>query len=105
MNVVVFSTRTYDRRYLEAANAASNAQHRFTFVDTPLTKQSAALAAGHDAVCAFVNDCFDEPTLHSLAGFGVRIVALRCAGFNNVDLATAQRLNIAIARVPGYSPA
>jgi D-lactate dehydrogenase len=105
VDVVVFSTKTYDRRYLEAANSANNTKHRFTFVDAPLTAQSATLAAGHNAVCAFVNDCLDESTLQSLASAGVRIVALRCAGFNNVDLNAAQRLNIAIARVPGYSPA
>jgi D-lactate dehydrogenase len=105
VDVVVFSTKTYDRRYLEAANSANNTKHRFTFVDAPLAVHSATLAAGHNAVCAFVNDCLDEPTLQSLASAGVRIVALRCAGFNNVDLNAAQRLNIAIARVPGYSPA
>jgi D-lactate dehydrogenase len=105
VDVVVFSTKTYDRRYLEAANSASNTKHRFTFVDAPLTIHSAALATGHNAVCAFVNDCLDESTLQSLANAGVLIVALRCAGFNNVDLTAAQRLNIAIARVPGYSPA
>jgi D-lactate dehydrogenase len=105
VDVAVFSTKAYDRRYLSAANAASGTAHRFTFIEMPLTPQTVALAASHQAVCVFVNDCMDAPTLTALASVGVRLVALRCAGFNNVDLAAAQRLGIAVARVPGYSPA
>lgn len=105
MDVAVFSTKAYDRRYLSAANEAGGNAHRFTFIDMPLSMQTAPFAASHRAVCAFVNDCLDESVLAALATAGIQMIALRCAGFNNVDLAAAQRLGITVARVPGYSPA
>jgi D-lactate dehydrogenase len=104
MRVVVFSTKAYDRRFLDAANAASGARHRMTYLEARLSPDTAALAQGADAVCAFVNDLCDAATLECLAELGIRIVALRSAGFNNVDLVTASRLGITVARVPAYSP-
>lgn len=62
------------------------------------------LASGYDAVCAFVHDDLSRPTLQALAEAGVKLVALRCAGYNNVDLAAAQEYNLTIVRVPAYSP-
>lgn len=104
MKVVVFSTRPYDREFLDRANAASGHPCHLTYFDTRLSVQSARFASGTDAVCAFVNDTLDAKVLEALAGEGLRLVALRCAGFNNVDLDAARRLGLAIARVPAYSP-
>jgi len=102
MKVTVFSTKSFDRRFLDAANAGAG--HELTYLDVRLSSATASLAAGADAVCAFVNDQVDRATLQVLAGLGVRLVALRSAGFNHVDLAAARDLGITVARVPAYSP-
>ncbi|ESR23823.1 2-hydroxyacid dehydrogenase [Lutibaculum baratangense] len=102
MKVAVFSTKSYDRTFLEAANA--RAGHEFSYLTPHLSSETALLAKGAEAVCIFVNDSADADTLAELHRQGVRYVALRCAGFNNVDLAAARRLGIAVARVPAYSP-
>lgn len=104
MRVTVFSTKSYDRHFLGLANAAAGERHHLRFIEARLTEDSAALANGADAVCAFVNDLLDRPVLQLLAAGGTRLIALRSAGFNNVDLAAAQELGIAVARVPAYSP-
>jgi len=101
MNIAVFSAKRYDREYLQSA---FDSRHRATFIEAQLSPASAELASGHDAVCAFVNDNLSRETLTVLARLGVRVVALRCTGFNNVDLAAARQLGIRIARVPAYSP-
>ncbi|MBT2246874.1 2-hydroxyacid dehydrogenase [Sphingobium sp. BHU LFT2] len=102
MRVTIFGTRSYDLQFLTAANADHG--HELRFLEAGLDPVTAPLAAGSDAVCAFVNDCLDAQVIELLAGFGVRIVALRCAGYNNVDLAAAARCGIAVTRVPAYSP-
>lgn len=102
MRVAVFATKSYDRRFLDEANRGLD--HRLTYFEPRLDASTAALAEGHDAVCVFVNDRLDRATLEALAGLGVRIVALRCAGYNNVDLRTADRLGLQVVRVPAYSP-
>lgn len=102
MRVAVFSTRPWDRQFLDAANAG--ARHEFAYLEPRLDAGTAGLAEGAGAVCLFVNDRADAPALQRLAGAGVRLIALRCAGFNNVDLEAAQSLGIAVARVPEYSP-
>ncbi len=102
MRVTVFSTKPYDRKFLEAANAAFD--HDLRFLEMRLSPESAALALGTDAVCAFVNDDASRPVLEALAQSGTRLLALRSAGFNNVDLAAARELGITVARVPAYSP-
>ena len=104
MKTIVYSTRAYDREFLTAANQAAGAPHELAFVEAHLSVPTARMAEGYEAVCAFVNDDLDAEVLTSLAGCGVRLVALRCAGFNNVDLDKAGELGIAIARVPAYSP-
>lgn len=101
MRVVVFSTKPHDRAFLTEANAG---RHELVFLEPRLVLETAKLAAGAQAVCLFVHDHADEPILAALAGMGVRHIALRCAGFNNVDLAAAARHGIAVARVPAYSP-
>lgn len=102
MKVAVFSTKTYDRQFLEQANQLY--QHDLTFFEPRLTAETATLANGFEAVCVFVNDQLSAPILRRLAQGGVKLVALRCAGFNNVDLKTAQSLGQTVVRVPAYSP-
>src|SRR5688500_15732915 len=102
MRVAVFSPKPYDRASLEAANR--NYGHELVFLEPRLTRETASLAEGFPAVCVFVNDCVDAGVLELLAGGGTRLIALRCAGFNNVDLAAARRLAVTVARVPAYSP-
>ena len=104
MDVTVFSTHSYDRRFLEAANEAAGSPHRFAWIEARLTPETARLAQGSAAACLFVNDSADRASLALLAEVGVRFLALRSAGFNHVDLVAAQRLGIAVGRVPAYSP-
>lgn len=101
-SVAFYDTKPYDRRYFERAAGADRL--KLQFHEFRLTSETAASLAGADAVCVFVNDCIDEPCLRALSKAGVRLVALRCAGFNNVDLAAAKSLGIAVTRVPAYSP-
>lgn len=102
MRVAVFSTKPYDRRFLQAAN--SDAGHELVFFEPRLLPETVPLAAGFEAVCAFVNDQLDRTVLTALAEGGTRLVALRSAGFNNVDLDAAEELGITLVRVPAYSP-
>lgn len=104
MKVSVFSTKSYDRDFLSAANQRAGSRHELRFLEPRLGADTANLAQGAAAVCAFVNDSLDADVLTSLHSSGTRLVALRCAGFNNVDLARARDLGIAVARVPAYSP-
>lgn len=106
MKTVVFSARPYDKRFLDEALASSNqaATCEFVYIEATLAPATVALAKGFDAVCVFVNDQLDAQTLEALHGMGVRAVLLRCAGFNNVDMAVAARLGLFVARVPAYSP-
>jgi D-lactate dehydrogenase len=102
MRVAVFSTHPYDRQFLDRANAAG--RHELVFLEARLDASTVGAAAGCDAVCAFVNDRLDAAVLDALRHLGTRLVALRCAGFNNVDLRVAAALGIAVGRVPEYSP-
>lgn len=106
MKTAVFSARPYDRHFLDEANARDHAGQGFelAYFDVALDASTAGLAAGCEAVCVFVNDRLDAPVLQALHGLGVRAILLRCAGFNNVDLATAAKLGLLVARVPAYSP-
>lgn len=101
MRVAVFSAKSYDRTSFEEVNAA---RHDLRFFDAPLDASTAGLAEGARAVCVFVHDRVDADVLERLAGLGVRLVAIRAAGFNNVDLAAADALGLTVARVPAYSP-
>jgi D-lactate dehydrogenase len=102
MRIAVYSARSYDRQFLTQANA--DGRHALTFLDARLDASTAAAAAGAQAVCAFVNDHLDRAALEALHALGVRLVLLRSAGFNHVDLAAAAALGLAVARVPEYSP-
>jgi D-lactate dehydrogenase len=98
----MFSTKAYDEASFRAADP--DGRHEILHLEERLKPSTARLAAGCDAVCVFVNDVVDAATLDTLAGVGVRHVALRCAGFNNVDLAVAAGYGIDVVRVPAYSP-
>src|SRR5689334_10859151 len=102
MKLVMFDSRRYDRLAFEKANA--ELKHELTFLEARLTPSTAALARGFPAVCSFVNDRVDREALAKLNEAGVRLVALRCAGFNHVDLEAAAALGLAVVRVPDYSP-
>jgi D-lactate dehydrogenase len=102
MKVAVFSAKAYDRRFLEAANA--DHRHELVFFEPHLTYDTAVMASEFPAVCAFVNDQLDEKTLKALAKQGTYLIALRSAGFNNVDLRAATELGMTVVRVPAYSP-
>jgi D-lactate dehydrogenase len=101
MKVAVFSTKAYDRHFLDQANAEI---HRLHYLEVRLSAETAALAHGAEAVCAFVNDDLHRTTLERLPALGVRLVVLRSAGFNHVDLEAARELGLVVARVPAYSP-
>jgi D-lactate dehydrogenase len=102
MKVAVFDTHRFDRDALERANARHG--HDLTFFEPRLTPETAALAAGFEAVCSFVNDRLDATALRLLRQHGVRLIALRSAGHNHVDLTAAARLKLTVVRVPEYSP-
>lgn len=102
MKVAVFDTHRYDREALEASNARFG--HTLVFFEPRLTSQTAQLAQGFAGVCSFVNDRVDAAALEVLAAGGTRVVALRSAGYNHVDLVAAARLGIRVVRVPEYSP-
>ncbi|PPQ70546.1 hypothetical protein CVT26_013133 [Gymnopilus dilepis] len=106
MRIAVFGTRKYDLDSLEAALASvpEGREVKFTFLDPLLDEATAVLAADHDGVCLFVNDICDAKVIEKLHELGVKFIALRCAGFNNVDLSAAKQHNIKVARVPSYSP-
>ena len=102
MRIAVFNTKPHDQRFLEEANAAH--QHDLVFLEPHLSVHTARLAEGCAVICTFVNDPLNAATLEVLSALGVKLVALRCAGFNQVDLRAAERLGITVARVPAYSP-
>jgi D-lactate dehydrogenase len=101
VKVAVFSTKNYDREFLSSSNVS---QHELYFFEPHLNEQTATLATGSEAVCVFVNDTVDALVVAKLAGLGVRLIALRCAGYNNVDLAAVKKHRLTVVRVPGYSP-
>jgi D-lactate dehydrogenase len=102
MKVAVFSTKSYERIFFEKINP--DYKHQLTFFDTHLTLEMCPLVKDFPAVCVFVNDQLNQAVIESLAEQGVKLVALRCAGFNNVDLKAAHQSGIKVVRVPAYSP-
>lgn len=101
MDTAVFSVKPFEKATL---TQAVGTRHTLRMLDATLAADTAALASGCRAVCAFVNDRLDAPCLEALHRVGVRCVALRSAGFNHIDLAAAARLGLSVARVPAYSP-
>lgn len=102
MRIFFYSTRSYDRTHFIEANKKHT--HTLEFFEGHLTPSTAALARSYDVVCTFVNDTIDKAVISALAVAGVRAIALRCAGFNQVDLAAAAAAGIVVVRVPAYSP-
>jgi D-lactate dehydrogenase len=102
MRIAFYDTKPYDRDYFSRAIGVDRLQ--WEFHEFRLASGTAGTAHGAQAVCVFVNDRLDRACLEALAGHGVRLVALRCAGFNNVDLQAAKALGLSVTRVPAYSP-
>ena len=100
MNIAFFNTKSYDQEYFDRFNK----NHLISYLPVPLNERTASLAAGNEAVCCFVNDRMNAETIQVLKTFGIRLIALRCAGFNNVDLEAATQAGMKIVRVPAYSP-
>ena len=104
MKVAVFSTRSYDRKFLDLANKKANSPHELEYFETQLNPKTASLANGFPCVCIFVNDIANETTLKILAEQGTKLIALRCAGYNMIDMQVANNLGLKVVRVPAYSP-
>jgi D-lactate dehydrogenase len=102
MKIAFFSTKRYDRIFFDDYNKEFG--HEITYFEARLRRETLKLAEGYDGVCVFVNDQIDASVLIALAAMGTRLVALRCAGFNNIDIASAQELGVTVVRVPAYSP-
>lgn len=102
MKVTFFGTQPYDRESFDRMSGAYSLE--ITYHRSHLNSRNVALTQGADAVCIFVNDQVDAATIRGLAAIGVKLIALRCAGFNNVNLKTAAEQNIAVVHVPAYSP-
>jgi D-lactate dehydrogenase len=102
MIVAVFDTHRFDRASLEKENRGFG--HDLRFYEVRLEQNTARLAAGCEAVSVFVNDVLDRATLTTLQASGIRLIALRCAGYNQVDLVAAKELGLMVVRVPDYSP-
>ena len=101
ITISFYDTKPYDKKYFNIINE----QYGFTinYFETKLSARTAKLAEGSDAVCAFVNDDVSAPTVDALNKLGIKIIAMRCAGYNNVDIRYAQD-KIPVVRVPAYSP-
>lgn len=104
MKAVVFTTHPFEQQAFERAREKLGSSHSLTYVPEPLTAATAEAARGHDVVIPFVNDRLDAAMLRQLAGYGVKLIALRAAGHNNLDLAAAKQLGLASVYVPSYTP-
>ncbi|WP_067223807.1 2-hydroxyacid dehydrogenase [Marinomonas gallaica] len=103
MKVAVFSCKPYDKRTLEAASETA-ADIELVYFESRLSPETVSLTKGYDAVSCFVNDDLSRPVLEQLASFGIKAIAMRCAGYNNVDLYCAKACDISVFHVPDYSP-
>lgn len=102
MKIALFSSKSYDSEYFQRAN--DHYGFEITFFETRLKEHTVHLATGFDAVCVFVNDVVNRPVIEVLKQLGVRVIALRCAGYNNVDLQAVKDTGLRVVRVPAYSP-
>ena len=96
-----FDTKPYDRESFDRENRG---RYDIRYFETRLTASALPLAAGCDAVCAFVNDEIDRKVIEGLTAAGIKVLALRCAGYNNVDFKVAYDMKLTVVRVPAYSP-
>ncbi len=102
MRIAFFDTKPYDKKYFEMYKEEYNQEIKF--LSSKLTPETSRLAKGYDAACAFVNADISEEILADLHDCGVKLLLLRCAGYNNVDLKAAKKYGITVMRVPSYSP-
>ena len=102
MKIAFFSAKLYDREFFDADSLSK--KHPITYFEMPLDKDTASFTKGFGAICAFVNDKIDAETVQVLATNGIKLIVLRCAGFNNIDLKATQQNGIKVFRVPAYSP-
>ena len=102
MKVAFFNTRRYDKEFFNSNNKKFD--HEITFFETQLNEKTVSLTKGYSAVCVFVNDRLNDQVIAKLAENGIKLIAMRCAGYNNVDLKAAAEHKITIVRVPAYSP-
>ena len=100
MKIAFFSTKSYDREFFDRYVST----HEIIYFEAPLNEQTVNLAAGCEGICVFVNDKLNTAVLAALKKLGIQLVALRCAGFNNVNLESAKTNGITVVRVPAYSP-
>lgn len=103
MNIAFFNTKPYDRLWFEPLSKEYGM--KIHFIESSLMPDTVILASGFDAVCIFVNDNVTEQIAETLASLGIKLILLRCAGFNNVNLDATRALGITVLRVPSYSPA
>ena len=103
MNIAFFNTKPYDRLWFEPLSKEYGM--KIHFIESSLMPDTVILASGFDAVCIFVNDNVTEQIAEALASLGIKLILLRCAGFNNVNLDATRALGITVLRVPSYSPA
>ncbi len=101
-NIAVFDTREYDKKFFDKENEVF--KFNIDYFDFKLTHDTAILTKGYEIVCIFVNDIIDSKTIEVMANNGVKLLALRCSGYNNVDLEAALSFGIKVVRVPAYSP-
>lgn len=101
IKIAFFDTKDYDKKLFDEYN--KNYGYEVTYLESKLNSETAPLAKGYDAICIFVNDIVDEKTIKILKDCGVKLIALRCAGFNNVDMKHMDK-DIKVVRVPAYSP-
>lgn len=102
MKIALFSSKSYDKQYFSKAN--NSYTFDIQYFESSLKTETIKLAEGFDGLCVFVNDKITRNVMEEIRKFGIRIIVLRCAGFNNVDLDAADELGIQIMRVPAYSP-
>ena len=103
MKILFYDTQNYDRESFDRTKEQFP-EIEVEYLKTGLAARTASLAKGYDAVCAFVNSDVGTKTVEALHEAGVKLILMRCAGFNNVDLKTAAKYGIDVRRVPGYSP-
>ena len=103
MKILFYGTKDYDQRFFDRLQP-EYPDIELTIIESNLYRETASLAAGYDGICAFVNANLGTEVIEELRHQGIRLILMRCAGYNNVDLAKAKESNIKVLRVPGYSP-
>ncbi|MFN8769316.1 MAG: 2-hydroxyacid dehydrogenase [Neisseriaceae bacterium] len=101
MKIAIFSTHKFDKKYFNLHNIYNL---EFTFIENTINQDSLKLAQKHDAICVFANDKVDQTIIAILSDMNIKLIALRSAGFDNIDLLSAKQYNIPVVRVPAYSP-